>query len=288
MTQKITVTKTEDHYEMQFEGNDTAYPVPTSAIDKLNDEFTPDAAGDSITFIGEYGGHKHMKNFDVEEVVEPCNDDNTADETDESGAEDEIDSDDEAADAINPDNLEVGDELVRTTTRDDTRYEVVEITEEKTFHGTETVVIVTKNGLDEETIYERKRENFEAIDGESKDDDKRLMTDGGEERTECVHCETVHSPEAGIVTGKPEVGDDRTCNICLQDHLREHTVLSRRESEVAALKLLGYRHESIAELLRTWRGGEKPTKSTVDEYSSRMQKKAGKAAETVNCLERYL
>ena len=106
--------------------------------------------------------------------------------------------------------------------------------------------------------------------------------------SECVHCEIKHDPDAGIATGKPNEGDDRTCNICLQDHLREHTVLSRRESEVAALKLLGYRHERIAELLQTWRGEDKPTKSTVDEYSSRMNTKVSKAAETVNRLDRYL
>lgn len=106
--------------------------------------------------------------------------------------------------------------------------------------------------------------------------------------SECVHCEVEHTPDAGIVTGKPEVGDDRTCNICLQDYLRENTVLSRRESEVAALKLLGYRHETIAELIQAWRGEDKPAKSTVDEYSRRMQEKARKAANTTKSLERYI
>jgi len=242
MTQKITVTKTEDHYEMQFEGNDTAYPVPTSAIDKLDDKLTPDESGDSITFIGEYGGHKHMKNFDVEEVLDaPAND--GSDEVDEIGAE-------------------PTDEHV----------------EEQGYNN----AAGQAQQAEADRIYSGESNGAEA------NNSQRIMTDGGDERTECVHCETLHTPEAGIVTGKPEVGDDRTCNICLQDHLREHTVLSRRESEVAALKLLGYRHESIAELLQTWRGEEKPTKSTVDEYSSRMQKKVGKAAETVNSLERYL
>jgi Holliday junction resolvasome RuvABC DNA-binding subunit len=106
--------------------------------------------------------------------------------------------------------------------------------------------------------------------------------------SECVVCGVEHDPDAGIVTGKPNEGDDRSCNICLQDHIREHTVLSRRESEVAALKLLGYRHERIAELLQTWRGEDKPTKSTVDEYSSRMNDKIEKAAATVNTFERFL
>lgn len=288
MTQKITVTKTEDHYEMQFEDNDTAYPVPTNAIEDLDDELTPDTAGESVTFTGEYGGHKHMKNFDVEEVVDACDDDGSPNEQDSTQSDEQSDDDTTQPDGIHADDLQVGDQLIRTTTNSDIQYEVVDITEEQTFHGTETVVVVTKNGLDEETIYERQRENFQAATSDSENDGKELMTDGGEEVTECVHCGASHSPDAGIVTGKPEVGDDRTCNICLQDHLRENTVLSRRESEVAALKLLGYRHDSIAELLQAWRGEDKPTKSTVDEYSSRMQKKVKKAAETVNSLEQYL
>lgn len=288
MTQKITVTKTEDHYEMQFEGNDTGYPVPTNAIEDLDDELTPDTADESVTFIGEYGGHKHMKNFDVEEVVDACDGDDNHNEQADTQSNEQSGDNTAQADAIKPDNLEVGDQLIRTTTNSDTQYEVVEITEEQTFHGTETVVVITKNGLDEETIYERQRENFQAVTSSSENDGKELMTDGGEEVTECAHCGAFHSPDGGIVTGKPEVGDDRTCNICLQDHLRENTVLSRRESEVAALKLLGYRHDPIAELLQAWRGEDKPTKSTVDEYSSRMQKKVKKAAETVNSLERYL
>lgn len=69
MTQEITVTKAEDHYEMQFGGGD-AYPVPTNAIDKLDDDLTPGEVGESVTFRGDYGGHKHAKTFDVNEVIE--------------------------------------------------------------------------------------------------------------------------------------------------------------------------------------------------------------------------
>ncbi|APX98724.1 hypothetical protein [Natronorubrum daqingense] len=87
MTQEISVTKTEDHYEMQFDGG-SAYPVPTSAIDKLDDDLVPEETGDSVSFVGEYGGHKHMKNFDVEEVLEAPGDDE-ADETDDESSNDE-------------------------------------------------------------------------------------------------------------------------------------------------------------------------------------------------------
>lgn len=75
MTQRITVTRVDDHWTMEFEGNDTEYPVPESAIDKLDDDLTPEEEGESVTFVGDYGGHKHMKNFDVEEVVDAPGDD---------------------------------------------------------------------------------------------------------------------------------------------------------------------------------------------------------------------
>ena len=74
MSQKITVTKVEDHYEMQFDGGD-AYPVPTNAIDKLDDALTPEDLGESVTFRGDYGGHKHAKTFDVGDVIETPGDD---------------------------------------------------------------------------------------------------------------------------------------------------------------------------------------------------------------------
>jgi hypothetical protein len=103
MTQEITVTKVEDHYEMQFDGGN-AYPVPTNAIDKLDDDLTPEEVGESVTFLGDYGGHKHCKNFDVEEVLDSLDDADdetegeTSEETDGSETEEIItDEDDEFA-----------------------------------------------------------------------------------------------------------------------------------------------------------------------------------------------
>jgi len=83
MAQEITVTKVEDHYEMQFGGGST-YPVPTNAIDKLGDDLTPEEVGESVTFRGDYGGHKHCKTFDVEEVIDDLDseDEKTEAETD--------------------------------------------------------------------------------------------------------------------------------------------------------------------------------------------------------------
>jgi len=95
MSQEITVTNVEDHYEMQFGGGD-AYPVPTNAIDKLDDDLTPEDVGESVTFRGDYGGHKHCKSFDVEEVIETPGDD----EDDEDNQEE---NDDEMVHAEVPD-----------------------------------------------------------------------------------------------------------------------------------------------------------------------------------------
>ncbi|MFB9324293.1 hypothetical protein [Cryptosporangium minutisporangium] len=106
--------------------------------------------------------------------------------------------------------------------------------------------------------------------------------------SECAHCGIEDDRSGGIVVGKPQEGDDTTCNVCLADWLSQNTVLSRRESEVAALKLIGYKHETIAELMQSFHGEEKPTKSTVDEYSRRMKDKLEKSVATVNALEKFL
>lgn len=74
MTQEITVTKVEDHYEMVFDDGN-AYPVPANAIDNLNDDLTPEEVGTSVTFRGDYGDDKHGKSFEVNEVVETPGDD---------------------------------------------------------------------------------------------------------------------------------------------------------------------------------------------------------------------
>lgn len=105
--------------------------------------------------------------------------------------------------------------------------------------------------------------------------------------SECVHCGAQDAPDGGIVVAQTEEGGDSTCNVCLASYLNENTALSNREAEVAALKLQGHRHETIAELIQAFHGEEKPTKSTVDEYSRRMNEKLEKATATVNALEKF-
>lgn len=92
MPQEITVTNVGDHHEMAFDGGNS-YPVPTNAIDNLDDDLTPEEEGESVTFVGDYGGHKHCKTFDVEEVVDGLGDEDEEaeaepdEETEETGAE---------------------------------------------------------------------------------------------------------------------------------------------------------------------------------------------------------
>lgn len=92
MTDEITVTHAGDHYEMAFGGSPSTYPVPESAVESLDDELTPDDEGESVRFSGEYGGHKHMKSFDVDEVHEVPGDD---DSEQKSGADSATDSDED-------------------------------------------------------------------------------------------------------------------------------------------------------------------------------------------------
>jgi len=106
--------------------------------------------------------------------------------------------------------------------------------------------------------------------------------------SECVHCGATEARDGGIVVSKTEQGGDTTCNVCLTAYLNENTVLSKKESEVVALKLMGHRHETIAELLQAFHGKDSPKKSTVDEYSRRMKDKLEKSTETVNALDKFL
>lgn len=117
MTQEITVTKTEDHYEMTFGDSEDGYPVPTNAIETLDDDLTPEIVGESVMFEGEYGGHKHAKQFDVETVV------------DEPGEDDDTDADDgeDADPAPVTERFDEGDRVENPSQRPGTEYEVVEV-----------------------------------------------------------------------------------------------------------------------------------------------------------------
>ena len=98
--------------------------------------------------------------------------------------------------------------------------------------------------------------------------------------SECIHCGATDELENGIVVGVVGESNATVCNICRTAELIDNTVLSRRESEVAALKEQGMTHERISGLI----GLEK---STVDEYSRRLSEKVRKAVTTKEELSRF-
>lgn len=103
------------------------------------------------------------------------------------------------------------------------------------------------------------------------------------EKNTCVSCE-MEPDKDGVVLGNPPSIDGPMCNVCVSTMYEEETLLSGRESEVAALKEFGYSHSEIAELLQAFSGEGGPTKSTVDEYSRRLKEKRDMAEKTMGYL----
>lgn len=98
----------------------------------------------------------------------------------------------------------------------------------------------------------------------------------------CIHCGATDDAEHGIIIGAVGELNESVCTVCRADELHEHTVLSRREAEVAAHKqITGASHETIAGRLDL-------SKSTVDEYSRRFKRKVKKAGQTTAKLGEFL
>lgn len=84
-------------------------------------------------------------------------------------------------------------------------------------------------------------------------------------------------PEAAKVRVAEIDGED-VCIDCRKDQLYEETVLSEREAHVQAAKeITGRSHAKLTEILKV-------EKSTIDEYSSRINRKIEKAERTVELL----
>lgn len=98
--------------------------------------------------------------------------------------------------------------------------------------------------------------------------------------SECIHCGATDDEREDLLVGLVGELNENVCNVCRAEELREETVLKRRESEVAALKEQGMKHEDIAGML-----GIK--KSTVDEYSRRLRDRVRRATVTANELQRF-
>ena len=96
---------------------------------------------------------------------------------------------------------------------------------------------------------------------------------------ECVRCGATDAPEHGVIVGiaNDEVNTTE-CTLYRADELKELTVLSDREADVAAHKeITGAPHTKIADRLDL-------SKSTVDEYSRRLQAKVKEAKQTISYL----
>lgn len=100
----------------------------------------------------------------------------------------------------------------------------------------------------------------------------------------CESCGMEADEEDGVVIGNPASIDGPMCSLCVSTMYEEETMLSGRESEVAALKEFGYSHSEIAELIQAFWDDDSPTKSTVDEYSRRIKEKRDLADRTTGYL----
>lgn len=154
MAQEITITKVEDHYKMQF-GGGSAYPVPAHAIESLDDDLTPEKVGDSVTFEGDYGGHKHMKTFDVENVIEV-----SGDEEVEDGDKDEGSNEPTEINEIS--DCGEGDIISRGTNE----WRVIEVNAEGTLVDPPRVKIEAMNGDDDNKYAPNEGETRELFRGD--------------------------------------------------------------------------------------------------------------------------
>jgi len=96
----------------------------------------------------------------------------------------------------------------------------------------------------------------------------------------CDRCGVIdeeHLATAPVVIG--EIDGESVCHMCRRDEVAEETFLSEREALVVALKQLGdMSHGDIAEMFE-------PSKSTIDEYSSRANGKVKKAKRTIELVD---
>jgi DNA-binding NarL/FixJ family response regulator len=95
--------------------------------------------------------------------------------------------------------------------------------------------------------------------------------------SECVHCGAEDDPQHGVAVRLVGELNEATCNHCRADQLVDATVLKRREAEVRSLKECGWSHAEIADSLGL-------AKSTVDEYSRRINDRLDRAQTTVAWL----
>lgn len=91
-------------------------------------------------------------------------------------------------------------------------------------------------------------------------------------RPQCDRCEVIDEPDNDVVV--KQIDNEKTCIECRRDELQLETFLSEREAHVLAAKeLTDATHSEIADLLKV-------EKSTIDEYSRRINNKMKKSRRT--------
>jgi len=99
-----------------------------------------------------------------------------------------------------------------------------------------------------------------------------------EDESECTNCGASDDPEHGIIVGIADDIGTSICTVCLSEYFYGRTVLSERESEVAAhITITGAPPATIADRLGIAR-------STVNEYARRLDEKIEQSRETVALL----
>lgn len=98
--------------------------------------------------------------------------------------------------------------------------------------------------------------------------------------SECIHCGATDNVDGGVFVGLVGELNENVCNHCRADHLRDHTVLKRQESEVAALKEQSFTHAEIGNMLGIAKG-------TVDKYSQRISGRVRRANTTADELQQF-
>ena len=91
-------------------------------------------------------------------------------------------------------------------------------------------------------------------------------------------CDRCESPAEDLGLELGDVDGEKVCHVCRRQEIQSQTVLSEQEALTATLKQFGMTHEEIAE----W--GD-ISKSTVDEYSRRVNSKINRSRRTLELLE---
>jgi len=101
-----------------------------------------------------------------------------------------------------------------------------------------------------------------------------------EDESECTLCGATEEPEQNVFVGPWDDINTCICTVCLTEEIHDRTVLSQRESEVAAhIRITRATPATLSDRLEIER-------STVNEYRRRIREKIEKSRAVVKMLAR--